>query len=294
MVIIDFNSARMAVDRDGAVPAVTVGQRFVSAHLTKGFVSPELPAGRNNLAFGITGEVDVIVDTQREVDDVVNRKWTLNFIQVCRINTHSTTWTGRTRNEGEVSLIVSPPALPEERRVSLDANIGSSPFVNSNRPVTTVSSAPGSRFKVHVVVRMGDHPNMRQLLTPVQNSITRSPNFMIQLEDDSEFFTVFMVRSDKGVLQPPLAHVHWRVAYDVRLTWLQKRASATLRSSVFQFDPFVRGGPTDAATRAVLSNPVPPHTNDLLTEAGRQGILNRLNLQVSARRSLLIPNNFFL
>lgn len=295
MIQIDFNSAKMAVDAQGAVPAVAVGRRWASVHLTRGFVSPDTEPTRNKPAFQITGEVDVLVDTQSEVDDIVNGKWIFNFVQLCRVNLFETTWTGRTRNEGEISFIQSePPAFPANRRVSLDANSSSSPFVNSDLPAATVSRRPGPKIKVHVVAKMGDHPNARQLVTPVQNSVTRSPNFLIQLEDDNDFFTVFMARNNGGSLQPPLTHIHWRLAYDARFKWVQRKARGELRSPILQFDPFVQGGPADAAVQALLSNPAPPHTKDLLDEAGRKGLLTHLNLQQSAKRSLLVPKDFFI
>lgn len=294
MIQIDFSSAKITVDHSSAVPAVSVGGRFASVHLTQGFVSTDVEPKRNKEAFTITGEVDVVADNQSDVDDISNRRWIFNFIQVCKINFFATTWTGRRGGEGEIFLVTSTaPALPGDRRVSLDAD-SATPFVNAKRPTGTANPLPGGKFKVHVVSKMGDHPNNRILIRPAQNRITRSPNFLFKLESDDDFFTVFIARSPQGILQPPMAHVHWRLSYEARFRWLQGKPRGELRSPQPQFDAFVPGGPTDAAVQGVLANPVPPHTSDLLDEAGRQGVLNHLNLQESAKRSLLVPKDFFL
>lgn len=293
MIQIDRDSARMTVDSSGARPEASVGATFISAHLTKGFISTEIPPDKNKPAFEITGEADVMVDTQAEVDDILKGKWTFGFVQVCKINAFESVWTGRTKNEGEVSLDQSaPPALPANRRISLDSVAPVSPFVNRDPVIVNVSRLPQGRSKLHIKCKMGDHPGARQLKTPIQNKATRSPNFLRRLVDDSDFFTGFVVRDDRGVFQT-LAHVHWRVAHDVVIQWSRRKPTARQRAPILQFDPFVRGDPSDAAVRAILANPAPPHTRDLLNEAGRLSLLNRFNLQVSPRRSLLVPNDFF-
>ena len=67
MVQIDFSSAKMTVDHSGAVPAVSVGPRFASVHLTQGFISTEVEPKRNREAFTITGEVDVVATGTTEL-----------------------------------------------------------------------------------------------------------------------------------------------------------------------------------------------------------------------------------
>ena len=161
------------------------------------------------------------------------------------------------------------------------------------RATATVSGPAGPKIKAHLLARMGDHPNARLTLSPPQNTATQSRNFLRQREFDREFFSVLMARDDKGVLQPPLAHIRWRLAFDLRVRWVRGTARPELRSPIFQFDPFVKGGPADAAVQAVLFNPVPPFTNDLVHKAQLQGVLNNLQLQFSPRRSLLVPNDFF-
>jgi hypothetical protein len=294
MIQIDANSATMVVEPDGATPATTANTRFVSTHLTTGFISPDTPARKNRIAFHIRGEVDVLADTQQDLADISNGRFVFNFIQVCRVNQLESTWTGRTKNEGEVTFIVSqPPAFPPNQRVSLDSDAASSPFMNNNRPAVTVSGPAGQKTKAHLLARMGDHPNARAPLPPPQNTITHAPNFLRERQFDRDFFSVFVARDDNGVLQPPLAHIHWRLFFDLRVKWLHGEAKPELRSPIFQFDPVAKGGPTDAAVQAVLSNPVPPFTNDIIADAERNGVLSHLNLQFSARRSLLVPNDFF-
>jgi hypothetical protein len=134
-VNIDAKSARLTVNRQGATLGIATGTKCACAHLTQGFTSPDLPDLVHNLgnAFKITGDVDVLADTIAEANDVSQGRWTFNFIQVARVHTVSFTWEGRRASEGEVFVLASrPPAWPSNRIVSLDAEAGSSPFVNSN------------------------------------------------------------------------------------------------------------------------------------------------------------------
>jgi hypothetical protein len=294
MLQIDFNSATMTFEPEGSRPATSASDRFVSTHLTQGFTSADAEAKSNGVAFHIRGEVDVLADSQADLDDIVRGRRIFNFIQILRINERETTWSGRTPNEGEVSFVVVPPVpFSASQRVSLDSDSSDAPFMNSFRPTVTVSGKTGQRIKAHVVARMGDHPSSRMLLSPPQNRITRSPNFLRKSRDDREFFSVFVARDDKGVLQPALAHIRWRLAFNLQVKWAKGKPKPELVSPIFQFDPFVKGSPADPEIKAVLNNPVPPFSNDVTADLQKKGVLSDLHLRFSARRSLLVRNDFF-
>jgi hypothetical protein len=294
MLQIDINSATISFEPEGSRPATTASDKFVSTHLTQGFISPDVEAKKNGVAFHIRGEVDVLADSQTDLDEITQGRRIFNFIQICRINALETTWTGRTPNEGEVTFVVVPPVpFSASQRVSLDSDSNSAPFMNNLRPTVTLSGKTGQKIKARVVARMGDHPSARLTLLPPQNRITRSPNFLRTREYDREFFSVFVARDDKGVLQPPLAHMRWRLVFNLQVKWAKGKPNPELVSPIFQFDPFVKGSPADAEIGAVLNNPVPPFANDVVADLQRRGVLNDLNLQFSARRSLLVRNDFF-
>jgi hypothetical protein len=294
MIQIDTNSATMTFDPEGARPATTANDKFVSTHLTQGFNSPDTEPKRNRPAFHIRGEVDILADTQTDLDDIAQGRRIFNFIQVCRMKELEATWTGRTPNEGEITFVAIPPEpFSTSQRVSLDSASNTTPFVNNLRPTVTVRGRIGQKIRAHVVATMGDHPNSRLTLSPPQNRITHSPNFLRSREIDDEFFSVFVARDDKGVLQPPLAHIRWRLTFHLKIKWARGKAQPQLVSPIFQFDPFVKGSPTDPQIKAVLNNPIPPFSNDVSNDVQKKGVLSDLNLQYSARRSLLVRKDFF-
>lgn len=294
MIEIDFNSATMTFEPEGSRPATTASDKFVSTHLTQGFISPDVDAVTNGVAFHIKGEVDILADSQTELDEIAQGRRIFNFIQVCRFNAMETTWSGRTPNEGEVTFVAIPPVpFSEAQRVNLDSSANSTPFMNNRRPTVTVTGTAGRRIKAHVLIRMGDHPNARLTLSPPQNRLTRAPNFLRLRTFDREFFSVFMARDDKNVLQPPLAHMRWRLVYNLQVTWARGKATPQLVSPIFQFDQFVRGGPTDPEIRAVVNNPVPPFANKVGEDLQKARVNSDLHLQFSARRSLLVRPDFF-
>lgn len=294
MIQIDFDSATMTLEPETAKPATTASDKFVSTHLTKGFISPDVEAEKNGVAFHIRGEVDILADSQAELDDIAQGRRIFNFIQVCRFNAIETTWTGRTPNEGEVTFVVVPPVpFSASQRVNLDSSKSSNPFMNNLRPTVTVAGNVGQKIKAHLVAKMGDHPNARLPLAPPQNRITRSPNFLHTRTDDREFFSVFVARDEQNVLQPPLAHMRWRLVYNLQLKWARRKPTPELVSPIFQFDPFVKGGPTEAEIKAVVDNPVPPFANDVGRDLQNSGLQSDLHLQFSPRRSLLVRRDFF-
>jgi hypothetical protein len=209
-ITIDRNSATLTIDRSGAVAAVSVGRRVAVCHLTKGFTSADADQDNNGDAFTIAGQVNVFVDTKAEAD-LVRNKWTFNFIQVVQFNSFTFTHEGRRDSEGEVfTTIATPPALPTSQKVGLDAPQKSLPFVKSIPHSAAVFRPQNNKIKVEVGNSMGDHPVLIVPLT-APNSITKTLNFLFEMEDDTDFFSVFVARDDNGIFQAPIAHVHWQL-----------------------------------------------------------------------------------
>jgi hypothetical protein len=290
---IDLASANISVDAAGAVPKVTVGQRRAVVHLTKGFASPDVNPPASGDAFTIKGDVDVQVDTALEADAVLNGPWLFSFVQVAKVNTISTTWSGRRDSEGEAFLLLAgEPAWPVNKRVSLDALPQLSPFTSAGPHVGfRKRQQPGQKIQVHVTNSMGDHPTQSSGFK-APNSVTKTMNFLSDMERDVDFFSVLVVRDDKGKFQS-LAHVHWNLRTEARFKWSGNKASGTIRSASLTFDKPILGEPADAAVRNVLATHTPAHTNEIAAAALQAAVGNHFNKQDSARRSLLIPKDFF-
>jgi hypothetical protein len=221
-------------------------------------------------------------------------QWQIGFVQVLKARELSATFEGRRDGEGEVFLLLTaPPAWPAANLVSLDSDAQNTPFVkNAVTPALTIGRAPGGKFKVHLVQDMGDHPSFGTGLR-VPNLATKATNFLFNLTDFRDFFSVLMARDEKQVFRDPIAHVRWQFRFIARFKWARGRPSGTLGGNALTFDPFVKGGPTDPAVRAIVDNPVPPHSNDVANAAFAQFASNRFNKQDSDKRSLLLPRDFF-
>jgi hypothetical protein len=290
-ITIDRNSAKLTIDRSAAVPNVSVGRVVAVCHLTKGFTSADANQNNNGDAFTIEGQVNVFVDTKAEAD-LVSNNWTFNFIQVVQFNSWTFSHEGRRDSEGEVfTTIATPPALPTSQKVGLDAPQRSLPFVKSASHAAVVFRPQNNKVKVEVKNSMGDHPTTTVPLT-APNSITKTLNFLLEMEDDLDFFSVFVARDDKGIFQDPIAHVHWQLKNEARFKWLRNRPTGVYRGPGLKFDLPIIGGPTDAAVKAILANPVAPTAAQNLAQALANSV-NILNKQDSAKRSLLIPKDFF-
>ena len=105
---IDMQSARIAVDPQGAALAFVAGNKFAAIHLTQGFTSADDPNLVNDVrkAFLFSAAVTIHVDTMQEANDVLIGNWTFNFLQVAKDNQLDFLWEGRTKFEGEVEMIV--------------------------------------------------------------------------------------------------------------------------------------------------------------------------------------------
>jgi len=289
-IAIDFSSAKIDVDRSGAIPAVATGKRRAVIHLTKGFRGPDADPPTDNEAFKITGEVDVLADSIQESDDVLNGSWKFGFVQILKVDSVSFTWSGRRDSEGEVFVpLSSEPAWSSNELVCLDGGV---PFYNSNgHSGTRKRPQPGQKIQIHITNSMTDHPGLGTGLT-IPNNITKSRNFLSGMERELEGFAVFTAQDGGGTLHP-IAHVHWHLQTDARFKWAKNRPTGVLRTGLLEFGPPLQSMPHDPAAEALLIFPGGRLHNDIAKDALRKAGQSRLSTQVSARRSLFIPRDFF-
>jgi len=117
---------------------------------------------------------------------------------------------------------------------------------NSTRPVLHRSGHELVR-KPADQLELGDHPACRVPLTKKNSSRSNVDNFLFQVIDDREFWTIFTAQ-DPGVAPVYLAHFHWKVRYEFEFTW--RDSKAVLRrsnSSVSVPERNVKGRPTEGA-----------------------------------------------
>jgi hypothetical protein len=292
-ISIDFKSAKIDVDDAGAMPNVATGIKRAVIHLTRGFRGPDADPVSDNNAFKITGDVDVLVDTIAEGDDVLNGSWQFGFIQILKVDSVSFTWSGRRDSEGEVFIpLSSEPAWPTANLVCLDGDPGTVLFYNSN-PHTGLRrrAQPGQKILVHISNSMTDHPAMGTIYK-VPNNVTKTQNFLSGMERELEGFAVFTARDGAGSLHP-IAHVHWHLKTDARFKWRRNTPTGAMRTQILEFGPPLLSLPVDPSVRTLLSRPTPPLHNDLSKGALARAPRSALSKQDSAKRSLFLPQDFF-
>jgi hypothetical protein len=292
-VSIDFKSAKIKVADEDAKPNVATGLKRAVIHLTKGFNGPDADPVSDNNAFEITGDVDVLVDTVAEADDVLNGNWTFSFIQILKVDSVSFTWSGRRDTEGEVFIPLSQePAWPKANLVCLDGNPGATLFYNSQQHAGfRKTPQPGQKIVVHVKNSMTDHPAIGTGYR-IPNSATKSKNFLSAMERELEGFAVFTGRDGAGVLHP-IVHVHWHLHTEAAFKWSRNIPTGVMRKRILEFGPPLLALPVDPAVQTLLRNPAPPLHNDLSKTALRNAPRSILSKQDSVTRSLFLPKDFF-
>jgi hypothetical protein len=261
MVTVDAASATISFDTDKAKPAFFVPAALTEsaqAHLSNGFDrrQPDLLAN----AWTATGQVKVKLDPSDTL-----KGWQFGFVQICRVLAMQIRYAGAASADGVVVLRPSkPPALTGT--LLLDS------VADARSPWTRFDSPQFPRFVLQagsvVSAATGDHPSVR--FSPiVTNDKTGQPNFLLDMRDAREFFTVFTAQDPGGKFQH-LAHFHWTLVYDAGFRWTQSvvRATPMQVTSVFSFgssihfDSFANGPPTDADVLGLLSAPHGPQAND--------------------------------
>lgn len=189
-------------------------------------------------AFELLGHVKVALGAG---DNLASH--TFGFVQYLRHKFTGIFYAGRRRQEGSIGMLLDPvittayllDCSPATRR----------PFMWLPAPRSTFDSGSGE-----VTARMGDHPVL-SIKQRDHNVTTGVDNYLYQIVDDREAWSVFTVLGPSGTFQH-LAHVHWTLRYEFRLVWRGGTPVVDDRSR-FHMDPAAAGAPKDANLAPVLA-----------------------------------------
>ena len=246
----------LTVTEGGAIPAVHINNPVghVICHLTQGFNPGSFP---NDQGKALTAGAHVPLGNGPEGTD-------FGFVQLARANFFGAFYAGRIPSEGSVGVLAStPPALINA--LMLDAT-GTPPDPFFLDPATSSFVSPQMNSS------WGDHPACRVPLTKKNSSRSNVDNFLFQIIDDREFWTIFTA-VDPGAAPRYLAHFHWKVRYEFDFTWVD--AKAVLRrsnSSVSVPERNVKGRPTDGELQGLLNAPKGTRANVLFDLALRSAL----------------------
>lgn len=275
-VNINAASARIDVSAQQAIPGVDIRSKSVLFHLTKGLIPG---GGISGQAFTADGRVKVAVGS----GDTLNG-FDFGFIQLSRVNFFGIFYAGRIRSEGSIGILVHvPPALPNALLLDSDANF--TPF-----------TAPQPRFQFsagEVKSTTGDHP-ANFVGRELRNSITNIKNFLFQVVDSREFWSVFTAIDRQGKTQH-LAHFHWSLRHDVKFSWLGGNPIVSTTQSSFKILRNEKGAPKEPELQSLLTNPIGPQFNVVSQAALLQATLGARGPNRSENPQWFnnVPNNFF-
>ena len=166
---------QLTVTEQGARPDVHINNSVghIICHLTQGFNPGSFPADQGK-ALSAAAHVPL----GNGLEDT-----TFGFVQLARANFFGAFYSGRIPSEGSIGVIAhTPPALINP--LMLDAT-GTPPDPFFIDPASTSFIAP------KVNSSWGDHPACRVPLTKKNSSRSKVDNFLFQVIDDREFWTIF-------------------------------------------------------------------------------------------------------
>ena len=212
----------------------------VICHLTEGFDSSTFPNGQSDAVIG-AAHVPVFPAPGESVTS-----WTFGFVQVARYRSpelHGAFYAGRIPREGSIAVRPGvPPALADN--VLYDAK-GSPPDPWFQAPAT-------SFIAPKVNAAWGDHPAIK-IPTRLRNSGRNVDNFLFQLIDDREFWTIFTAVDPAGKITY-IAHSHWQVRHEIELMWFNESDKLRRKkSSVSVLEAKVPGAPTVSELQGILA-----------------------------------------
>jgi hypothetical protein len=249
-IILD-GQLKFTVTEQDAHPDVFINNSVghIICHLTQGFDAGKFPKEQGN---AITAGAHVPLSAGP--GDTA-----FGFVQLARANFYGAFYAGRISREGSIGIQAHiPPALPNA--LMLDAT-GNPPLPWFNDPSFSSFVAPT------VNSTWGDHPASKVPLK-LKNSFTSNvDNFLFQLIDDREFWTIFTAKDSDGTIRY-IAHFHWKVRYDVEFMW--RNGEAVLRrsrSSITVPEKNVKGRPMDADLQPLLTLPAGPRANVVFGQA---------------------------
>lgn len=244
---------QLTVSEEGARPDVHINNSVghVICHLTQGFNPATFPEEQGK---AVTAGAHVPLGDGPEGT-------TFGFVQLVRANFFGAFYAGRIPSEGSIGVLAhTPPALITP--LMLDAS--------GKPPLPFFSDPAASSFvasKMHST--WGDHPACRVPLTKKNSARSNVDNYLFQLIDDREFWTIFTAQDPDGSLRY-LAHFHWKVRYEVEFKWSGGKAERRRsRSAVTVPERKVTGRPTDGDLQGLLTAPTGTRANVLFELALR-------------------------
>ena len=244
---------QLTVTEQGARPAVHINNSVghVICHLTQGFDPGLFPAEQGK---ALTAGAHVPLGNGPEGT-------TFGFVQLARANFFGAFYSGRIASEGSIGVVAhTPPALLNP--LMLDAS-GTPPDPFFQDPSSSSFTAPTMNSS------WGDHPACRVPLTKKNSARSNVDNFLFQVIDDREFWTIFTAQDTGGLLRY-LAHFHWKLRYEFNFVWSDGKA--VLRqsnSSIAVTERLVKGRPADADLQGLLNTPTGTRANVLFDLALR-------------------------
>jgi hypothetical protein len=239
---ITFQNPNIVLDRAGVVGKVHVGDSNVICHLNRGFSPAEASIRR---AFSATGTVQAVLGPGDSLTG-----WSFGFIQIGRVRSIEFYYAGKSRSDGSIAVHAHNRLV---RKTMLDSEDGYSPW--------TWPTAP--RFRVTgstITCPTGDHPMVRAG-RELTNQVTLKKNFLFHIVDKREFWSVLVAMDPRSHIQQ-LAHLPWRIEYNVKFVWRGDQPTPVAPPShAFRDAPFVAGAPADGEVSGLVAGPSTPHLN---------------------------------
>lgn len=236
---------QLIVAEQGARPDVHINNSVghIICHLTKGFDAASFP---NEQGKALSAGAHVPLDGGPDGT-------TFGFVQLARANFFGAFYAGRIPSEGSIGVIAhTPPALSNP--VMLDA-FGSPPMPFFIDPENSTFDAPTMHSS------WGDHPACRVPLKLKNSKVSKVDNFLFQVIDDRDFWTIFTGRDADGTNRY-LAHFHWKLRYEVEIMWRAGEAVLRASKSVLSVpERNSKGRPVDGDLQTMLNAPALPRAN---------------------------------
>ena len=244
---------QLTVVEQGARPDVHINNSVghIICHLTQGFDPAKFPAEQGK---ALAAGAHVPLGNGPEGT-------TFGFVQLARANFFGAFYSGRIPSEGSIGVLAhTPPALIKP--LMLDAS-GTPPNPFFSDPASSSFISP----KIHS--SWGDHPACRVPLTKKNSARSNVDNYLFQVIDDREFWTIFTAQDIGGALRY-LAHFHWKVRYEFDFTWAGGKAVlARSKAAISVPERNVKGRPADADLQGLLNAPTGTRANVLFDLALR-------------------------
>lgn len=248
MLIIDQQSVKISLVKDGANAGVHVGTEHALLHCTK---NANLAAGdstppddvNNGPAINIEGRVFLrSTENERDIGDLE-----FGIVQVSFLHAYEFIYVGRLVSEGSTVINLrlgygKNPSLDEEtaRGRTIDQEI-------FRATAMTVTPVKIGKTGFDILVKFTDHPN-NAIPLRFENRATRAPNFLASAARNEEFITYFVARARNVEPITILARIGWTVNWKAEFNWsaaTMKPTKDVKASFLFAGEP--RIGQPDAA-----------------------------------------------